>query len=218
MIPFCVTTCKRFDLFLQTILSVRDNVLDFKKYIDRIIISDDGSANEDIDKMRDIIHAYFDIIPIIKSGQIGHADSLNRLYVGLNSDFAFHCEDDWQFLEPREYIHDALSIMEACPAVGQICFRKYDGFETFNHNSIEYQLQNYIQIDGNLYNGFTLNPCVFRMEALKTCLPFQKIEWFEDKAGTAFHNAKWNKANLNGMYLAHIGFGKSAYELTGATK
>ena len=103
------TTCKRLDLFQQTINSILNTWEDVDK-IDYWFCVDDNSSKEDKDKMIELypfIDFYFK-----KETEKGHRESMNIIFnklKDLNPKYWIHMEDDFLFYKKMNYIETALN-------------------------------------------------------------------------------------------------------------
>ena len=119
---FTMTTCKRFDLFTKTINSFM-NCCEDVLLIDRWIVVDDNSSEEDRKKMEKLY-------PFIQfhwkgSEDKGHPRSMNiiRKYVEKVK-YHLHMEDDFLFFVKKNYIKYAIAILDARKDVGQVLFNR----------------------------------------------------------------------------------------------
>lgn len=96
-----MTTSNRFELWLKTVQSLRDNVN--LSAIHKCVIIDDGSPPDDRTKMLALFAAYFPTIPVSIllndcGGQFRHQHSLELWRAVINDEEqVFHCEDDFDF-------------------------------------------------------------------------------------------------------------------------
>jgi hypothetical protein len=105
------TTCKRFDLFQQTVNSILNMWTDVN-VIDYWYCVDDNSSEEDRAKMR---QAYPWMDYYMKSPEEkGHRASMKIIWDKLNElrpEYWIHMEDDFLFHTPGSYIHKARQMM-----------------------------------------------------------------------------------------------------------
>lgn len=105
------TTCKRFDLFQQTVNSILNMWTDVN-VIDYWYCVDDHSSEEDRAKMR---QAYPWMEYYMKSSEEkGHRASMKIIWDKLNElrpEYWIHMEDDFLFHTPGSYIHKARQMM-----------------------------------------------------------------------------------------------------------
>lgn len=110
MITF--TTCKRFDLFQQTLNSILNTWTDINR-IDYWFCVDDNSSNEDRQKMKKTypwIDYYFKY-----EDEKGHRDSMNIIYNKLKKlqpKYWIHMEDDFLFFKKNKYVGIGIDFLE----------------------------------------------------------------------------------------------------------
>ena len=99
-----MTSCKRLNLFQQTMNSIANTWTDLQ-LVDQFIVIDDNSSVEDRVTMRD---QYPFVKYIMKSqSQKGHIESMNIIYNLLkeeNPDYWIHMEDDFLFFNALPYV------------------------------------------------------------------------------------------------------------------
>jgi len=102
-----MTTCKRFDLFEQTVNSILHNWTDLNQ-VDAWFCVDDNSSEEDRNKM-----LTYDWIEYHWKGpsEKGHRTSMNLIWNKINEmkpTYWIHIEDDFVFHVERSYVADAI--------------------------------------------------------------------------------------------------------------
>jgi GR25 family glycosyltransferase involved in LPS biosynthesis len=108
-----ITSCKRLDLFMQTINSIVNQWTD-KHLITEWVCVDDNSSKENRKKMRKLypwITFYMK-----KPAEKGHRASMNIIWDMLKRKGArywIHLEDDFLFHESRSYVKDATRVLKA---------------------------------------------------------------------------------------------------------
>jgi GR25 family glycosyltransferase involved in LPS biosynthesis len=106
------TTCKRLDLFKQTLGSILNHWLD-KEKIDYWFCVDDNSSKKD----REFMQSTFPWIKYhMKSeSEKGHRESMNIIWKKLNElkpKYWIHMEDDFLFYTKRNYVEDSIKVLE----------------------------------------------------------------------------------------------------------
>ena len=125
LITFSITTCKRLDLFAKTMNSFLACCLD-RRLISEWICVDDNSSEEDRMQMRSL-YPFFTFV-FKNEEDRGHPRSMNMIIERAKTPYLLHIEDDWEFFIPRNYITDALDVLNSDPKIHQCLF---------NHNYAE---------------------------------------------------------------------------------
>jgi len=106
------TTCKRLDLFEQTINSILNSWSDLDK-VDYFFCVDDNSSQRDRTKMQTMC-PFMDFYMKRKSEK-GHRASMNIIYDKLKEvqpTYWIHMEDDWIFFESNSYVQKSIDFLE----------------------------------------------------------------------------------------------------------
>lgn len=106
------TTCKRLDLFKQTIGSILNHWLD-KEKIDYWFCVDDNSCKSD----REYMKSNFPWITYYMKpeSEKGHRESMNIIWNKLNEikpKYWIHMEDDFFFYTKRNYVEDSIKVLQ----------------------------------------------------------------------------------------------------------
>ena len=118
------TSCKRFDLFEQTVNSILNHFLD-KEKIDYWFCVDDNSSDADRTKMK---KKYPWIVFYDKTlEEKGHRPSMNIIWNKMNElkpKYWVHIEDDFLFHSKKNYITDSIKFLEQSGNVRQVLFNR----------------------------------------------------------------------------------------------
>jgi len=118
------TSCKRFDLFEQTVNSIMNHFLD-KEKIDYWFCVDDNSSESDRAKMK---KKYPWIVFYDKTEtEKGHRPSMNIIrnkMKQLNPNYWVHIEDDFLFHSKKNYITDSIKFLEKSGNIKQVLFNR----------------------------------------------------------------------------------------------
>jgi GR25 family glycosyltransferase involved in LPS biosynthesis len=118
------TSCKRFDLFEQTVNSILNHFLD-KEKIDYWFCVDDNSSVDDRTKMK---KKYPWIVFYDKTlEEKGHRPSMNIIWNKMNElkpKYWLHIEDDFLFHSKKNYITDSIKFLEESGNVRQVLFNR----------------------------------------------------------------------------------------------
>lgn len=117
-----MTTCKRLDMFRDTMNSILLNFpLKELLLIDTFYIVDDGSSEEDRKKMKE----EFEWCEFVFNPPLGHSNSMNCIYdKALEYKYVIGLEDDFYFFEKRNYISESIKVLENDQKVSQIVFNR----------------------------------------------------------------------------------------------
>ena len=136
-LTFTITTSRRLDLFERTIDALILNCLDHH-LISRWICIDDGSSISDRHAMQER-YPFFEFIFKDDSDQ-GHANSMNQLLAMVDTEFWFHCEDDWQFVKSGNHISAALDVLKDNEEILQTIFNRNYAEALEDHNLLGGQI------------------------------------------------------------------------------
>lgn len=119
-VTFVLTSCGRFDLLERTLTSfLETNDHPIARWI---IIEDSGDDRVLAMKGR------FRGLPleiVVNRPQLGQLRSIDKAYAMVDTEFVFHCEDDWLFTRP--ILRESLTLLQAFPDVVTIFARGEEG-------------------------------------------------------------------------------------------
>lgn len=135
------TTCKRLDLFRQTINSILNQWLD-KDKIDYWFCVDDNSSEEERDYMKSL-YPWIDYY-MKNEEEKGHKQSMNIIYNKLKEQqptYWIHIEDDFLFFEKNYYIEQGIQGLEKLKGynVKQILFNREYGEVISDYNIVSHK-------------------------------------------------------------------------------
>ena len=145
---FTITSCKRLDLFTQTMNSFMQNCTDISS-ISFFLCVDDNSSDKDRETMQRLypfMHFY-----LKGEHEKGHRESMNIIWNKLdelNPKYWMHMEDDWFFIKKEKYIERSINALHQLDSenVSQILFNR-NYAEEFSDNA---QLCGGKRLDNNL--------------------------------------------------------------------
>ena len=245
-LTFTITTCKRLDLFKETINMFILNCQDVH-LIDEWVCIDDNSSPEDRAEMIKL-YPFFNFYMKNEKNK-GHAKSMNILLDIVKTDYVVHFEDDW-LLKDRFSIIEYLTELQK-HNFDQIILRWIGGqhplFSVDNKFNIKNYVYNpnhmwidklslnkdYIEENGfsreKIYDekdywwwpGFSLNPSIFNITKFK-----KKVGYFrEDIIPGLFEFDYALRANSHNMMIGfieldikHLGEQVSSYTLNGCPR
>jgi hypothetical protein len=234
-ITLTMTSCKRYDLFEQTVNSLLNNVKDIYM-IERFICIDDNSSSEDRKKML-YNYPFFEFI-FKKPEEKGHVVSMNMLKNKLTNEdkYIFHLEDDWVFLTRKNYIAKSIRVLKDNDRVGQVLFnRNYaenleqyriqGGHSIVNNKFLIHEYEPNVskrkhKISCEYWPHFSFRPSIIKKEILDKIGNFEDINHFEMNYAKRFVSKNYMSVFYNGVNTLHIGrlvnqSGDNAYSLNG---
>ena len=173
LVTITITSCKRLDLFMQTINSFVNCCKDIE-LIDEWFCVDDNSSEKDRNEMRALypfINFYFKT-----QAEKGHPQSMNIIKEHVKTPYIFHMEDDWRFFNCRRYITECLEVLGQDEKIGQ-CLINKNYAETGNDN-----------IKGGF---FKTTPSGLRYYIHEYCPTQPELEKFREKYGNCSHCSYW---------------------------
>jgi hypothetical protein len=227
MITLTITSCKRPQMFCETIKQFKYNCLDLG-LISNIIWVDDHSDSNDYIEMRECLYSLFpmNIIASIKrnDGARGLAHSLNSILKRVNTKYIYHLEDDFVHDRIAFQIIPSLIIMREYPFIKQVLLNERPPFfKTLftknKHISFKVWEKGAIQEKGEgvSHYGFTLNPSVIDIEYYKNRFGQFNSTMVESSFEESYDEGI-RTACLDGIKLIHLGENKSAFSLNNTNR
>ena len=188
-VTFFLTSCKRHDLLKVCLES-------FEKYntypIERGIIIEDSDM--DIEWTRDILKSIPNLELINTGGRQGQLKNIDRCYAMIDTEYVFHCEDDFVFIR-EGFIEPSIKILEHDPACINVWLTQYypeweldskaDNLTNHGRTLPPYHRQfklddiTYWNVNNVIYGewglGFTFQPAVHRLEDWRRYGGYQSI-------------------------------------------
>lgn len=209
MITGVFTSCGRFDLLRRTLST-------FVKYADmplQDIIVIDNSTLPTVDKeIEKIVTEIKRPISLIANPEnIGQVSSIDTAYSFVETEYIFHCEDDWEFFDSG-FLSLSKKLLEDVPNIVNINLRvRFDGEKGSMHPVSEvmqskkgikyhqYQL-NYL----GAWHGFSWNPGLRRRSDYELIKPYKQYGE-ESGVGRKYKEMGYISACLEKSYCKHIG-------------
>lgn len=177
-VTLVITTCDRNDLLEITLKS-------FFKYntypIEKTIIVDDSGIGEKLnwEPIKQQIKVPFEII--LNKENEGQIESIDKAYAKVDTDYIFHCEEDWEF-NHSGFIEKSFEILEDNDKVFTVWLRSHN--DTKRHkietekkyilNNDYYYLMD--QYHKKVWCGFTFNPGLRRTSDCMIFHPYAEKE------------------------------------------
>jgi GT2 family glycosyltransferase len=205
-VTMILTSCNRLDLLKQTILSIPQQTLD--KIATKIIV-DDSADQECFSQLKEENeNGYLKNWTILYNEQkLGQAASIDRAYSYVNTEYVFHCEDDWYFTG-GDFIDRSLPILEKYDNILQVTFREGEPHQS-GEDIYEEDTKSAFRVwipGWNGFPGFTYNPNIFRFSAYNQIKPISGKS--EKEVGFKYVDIGLHTVVLEKRFVKHIGDGR----------
>jgi len=179
-VTMVLTSCNRPNELKVTLES-------FFKYntypIKKIIIIEDSGKIGCIDECSCIIPSNVEKNIIYNEENIGQISSIDKAYSLVDTEYIFHCEDDWEFYD-YGFIEKSLDILSTNDKIYTVWLRQYRNYRVVESGrSIESQIYNnmYRKVGvhrerTNTWYGFTFNPGLRRLKDYKLLMPYSSYK------------------------------------------
>lgn len=200
-VTVCLTSCNRFDLLRRTL----DSFFEYNTYpIEAFYVYEDSR-----------FEVPFKVeYPFVRwlggDGNVGQVEAIDRLYSEVDTEYIFHCEDDWEFVRGG-FIEASMDILSVEDGVHVVWLRGYGDTNGHPHAG-GYMSFGYLGI----WHGFTFNPSLRRLSDYEMVKPFSGIVSFdkynacgsEAAIGQRYYMMGYRAAILPDKYVSHIGGGR----------
>lgn len=208
LVTVVFTSCGRLDLLEKTITSfIKNNTYPIEKYI---II--ENSGKKDIEEpLKNITRGLKNCQLIINKENIGQVASIDKAYSFVDTEYIFHCEDDWEFFD-KGFIQKSIDLLKFDKRIINVNLRvRFDGekgsmhpisnmLKTNKENFYHEYLTNYL----NMWHGFSWNPGLRRLSDYNDIKPYKQYN-DESGVGNKYFSSGKISACLKNSYCRHIG-------------
>jgi GR25 family glycosyltransferase involved in LPS biosynthesis len=214
-----ITTCKRLDLFKQTINSILNTWLDIDK-VNYFFCVDDNSSKKDREYMK-TNYSFFDYF-LKKENDKGHRSSMNIIWDKLQAikpKYWIHLEDDWLFFKEDNYISKSIQILEKIESqnIKQILFNRnyaetYEGWNINGGILISPGILEHVKADNipgphcAYWPHYSFRPSMVLVETILELGNYDTVNTFFERDYADNYYAKgYKSAFYNGICSQHIG-------------
>lgn len=210
-----MTSCNRFDLLEQTLNS-------FLKYntsfIDKYIFIEDTEKIGKLEKIiKNIPEVYEKAILLNNDPKLGQIKSIDKAYSFVETEYIFHCEEDWEFYK-KGFIEDSIKLLEEDSMIINVWLRELD--DTNKHPVLD---KEFISLSGlkfrelkthhlGIWHGFTFNPTVKRLSDYKKIGMYQNVG-HEHDIGQFFFDLGHKAVIFSEGYLKHSGWHRGVFDV-----
>ncbi len=201
-VSLVITSCGRFDLLERTLDS-------FFKYnthpISKVIITEDSTEGN---KLKKLISKYKNqnFCLIINETRLGQLKSIDKAYKEVETEYVFHCEDDWEFLK-EGFIEKSIEVIEDNPKIAIVGLRpKEDCREIplIDEPYFSKSGEEFFEIKDHV---FTYNPGLRRKDVCDLFGSHEKLlgTLWEDELCKFYKNKGYRMISFSERYVEHIG-------------
>ncbi|MDR0227939.1 MAG: glycosyltransferase [Flavobacteriaceae bacterium] len=207
-VTFVLTSCNRFDLLKLTIES-------FLKYntcpIDKYIFIEDSEKIKSLEK---VVNSFSELrgkaVLLYNPANLGQLKSIDRAYSLVETEYIFHCEEDWMFYRSG-FIEDSIKVLEVCPKVINIWLRERTDT---NHckvldegkQIVNYKLYRFDIDDKSEPFAFTFNPAVKRYSDYRMIEGGYSNRGMEDSISKFYEEKGYYALIFEQGYVKHEGW------------
>ena len=179
-VTMVLTSCNRPNELKITL----ESFFKFNTYqIKKIIIIDDSGKLGCIDECLYLIPSNLEKNIIYNKENIGQISSIDKAYSLVDTEYIFHCEDDWEFYD-YGFIEKSMEILSTNDKIYTIWLREYQNFKVVrngqpvNPNIVNntHRILSAFKERTNIWSGFTFNPGLRRLKDCKLLMPYSNYK------------------------------------------
>lgn len=206
-----VTSCGRFDLLRETLASLFKHL---ERPAKRVLVIED-SGDEGVRAALANLETPIEVI--VNNPQLGQMKSLDKVYALVETPYAFHCEDDWEFFRGG-FLAESFALLKARPDVSMVALRPRSELNPLVREMPVERLGDleYFTLDPSLhpeYFSYSFNPGLRRAADIRTLGSLAAIG-HEPDVSYAFKQRGMRMANLQHPAVRHIGDGRHVHDPT----
>jgi len=160
-ITVVITSCGRQELLERTL----DSFLKYNTYsVREFIVMEDGDGDKN--RLLETKYRQYNFRWLSTGKRLGQIAAIDAAYERVDTEFIFHCEDDWEFSSPG-FIEKSLAVLSSNPAILQVWIRSLN--DTNSHPLMEYLFfagdipyrllqPRYHTEEWGTWHGFSFNP------------------------------------------------------------
>lgn len=207
-VSIMITSCGRFDLLKRTLESLDQ----YNTYpIRHVYITEDSGKQDVFACLPEGWHEHTKVY--VNDPKLGQLASIDLAYSDIDTEWVFHCEDDWEFYRPG-FIEDSMTLLIEDPQALQVWLRSsahdlsihspyvYLG-DRKNIKDIFFYKVNSEKAD---WQGFSFNPGLRRLADYKKHAPYSQYSGEKDLSRLYAAENRYALILENDAVL-HTGFG-----------
>jgi len=203
-VTLVITSCGRFDLLKETL----DSFFEYNTYpIKKIIITEDSTERKKLEKL---ISKYDDknqnFKLIVNKIRLGQLKSIDKAYREIDTEYIFHCEDDWRFFK-KGFIEKSMELLEEDEKILVVGLRAKEDFVQdffYDKDYISKTGEKYYNVKGEI---FTYNPALRRKKDMDLFGLHEKLEnqRYEEVLSNFYKDRGFKSIFLKEPAVEHIG-------------
>lgn len=211
-----ITSCGRFDLLNQTLDSLIDKLHPRPESI--LIVEDSADP-----AVHEVASQFPGVRVLLNTRQIGQLASIDRAYKEVETEYVFHCEDDWDFFRDG-FIEPSFALLEAFPDISMVGLRSRDELNPLTRNAeTEYAEKDaipFFRLKAEWHPemfGYSFNPGLRRIVDYRRIAPLAQ---FADERAISycFKRLGFTIAYLETAAVTHAGAGRHLDDPTQAVR
>ncbi len=209
--PYTVTltSCGRFDLLTRTLASL---IPCLEGSVEKIIIAEDSGDSSVHDVIKKFIGLGVEIEAIVNLPKLGQIGAIDHLYSRVNTEWIFHCEDDWEFIT-NGFIAESFAILKEFDSCSMVSLRGPNSFamansflpENVTEDGIGYCVAD--TLSGWKFAGLQFNPGLRRMRDYRIVGPYSELGKGigESRVSRVYEALGYRTICLSRPFVRHIG-------------
>ncbi len=201
-----VTSCGRFDLLEITLRSL---IARLEGPLAKILIVEDSGSRGVFD-----VVGRFDceMQVVLNASPLGQMASIDRAYAQVDTEWIFHCEDDWEFFRDG-FIGSSYTLLKEFQNLSIVSLRPRKEINSLvrNAKTREFEGVEYFTAEPGLhpeYFGYSFNPGLRRLSDYRKIAPLAALPDAERDASYCFKKLGYTMAWLERPAVRHIGGGR----------
>ena len=201
-VSLVITSCGRFDLLERTL----DSFFKYNTYpIKKVIIVEDSTEGG---KLKKLVSKYKDykFHLIINELRLGQIKSIDKAYNEVDTEYVFHCEDDWEFLK-EGFIEKSMEVIENNPKIAIVGLRPREDCTEIPLLDTPYFSKSGEEFFEIRDHVFTYNPGLRRKDVCDLFGSHEKLEGklWEDELCRFYKEKGYRMVSFKQRYVDHIG-------------
>ena len=182
--PYTValTSCGRFDLLEQTLASLLPRL---EGPLAKIVIVEDSGSSEVETVVQNYAQTRIKFEILVNTPPLGQLRSIDRLYSNIDTEWIFHCEDDWEF-NSDGFIADSFAILKEVDSCSMVNLRSTADLPRsqfvridVTSNGVGYQV---LRSENEPFAGIHFNPGLRRLRDYRIVGPYANYgKWADEK-------------------------------------